>query len=265
MINVRTFAIINMKGGVGKTATTTQLASILVNDYHKRVLLVDCDGQCNLTHFYLPTFSDDDGLTLANVLKRSHEPYWMENVIGVQPGLFLLPASPTLYLLDLASMQHGNSNIAALSDFVEAVAEDDEIDIVLFDCPPGYTSASTAALMAATDMIIPTDLERFGVEGTVNMMKQVESIRRTTNPRLRVSGILLTKWRKKTVVLECEKLIRSLGLPVFKTAVRYSEKLPESVTSGRPVIDYSPGSAASQDYRRVAAELFGEVDQNGKV
>lgn len=71
---MRTIAIENLKGGVGKTVTTISLAHILVEDYHKRVLVVDCDGQCNLTRFYLGQVPDAP--TLAEVLAGAHEPYW---------------------------------------------------------------------------------------------------------------------------------------------------------------------------------------------
>lgn len=94
---MRTIAIENLKGGVGKTVTTISLAHILVEDYHKQVLVVDCDGQCNLTRFYLGRAPDAP--TLAEVLTGEHEPYWQDNVLSVRPGLWLLPASQELYRL----------------------------------------------------------------------------------------------------------------------------------------------------------------------
>ena len=82
---MRAIAIENLKGGVGKTVTTISLAHILTTDYQKRVLIIDCDGQCNLTRFYLGEVPDT--VTLAQVLAGNHKPYWFDNVIGVQPGL----------------------------------------------------------------------------------------------------------------------------------------------------------------------------------
>ena len=96
---MRTIAIENLKGGVGKTVTTISLARILAEDYQQRVLVVDCDGQCNLTRFYLKAVPDF--LTLADVLEGTHEPYWRDNVVDVRPRLSLLPASPELYRLCL--------------------------------------------------------------------------------------------------------------------------------------------------------------------
>lgn len=88
---MRTIAIENLKGGVGKTVSTISLAHILVEDYRKRVLVVDCDGQCNLTRFYLGQVPDAP--TLAEVLTGAHEPCWQDNVLSVRPGLWLLPAA----------------------------------------------------------------------------------------------------------------------------------------------------------------------------
>lgn len=85
---MRTIAIKNLKGGVGKTVSTISLAHILVEDYRKRVLVVDCDGQCNLTRFYLGQVPDAP--TLAEVLTGAHEPCWQDNVLSVRPGLWLL-------------------------------------------------------------------------------------------------------------------------------------------------------------------------------
>ena len=141
---MRTIAIENLKGGVGKTVTAISLSRILTAEYGKRVMLVDCDGQCNLTRFYLGQVPDAP--TLAEVLTGAHEPYWQDNVLSVRPGLWLLPASQELYRLDLAAIRRGASR---KSRSTEAVAEDGEVDVVLFDCPPGFTAASTAALPAA--------------------------------------------------------------------------------------------------------------------
>lgn len=257
---MKTFAVENMKGGVGKTVTTISLARILTEDYQKRVLLVDCDGQCNLTRFYLEEVPED--LTLVEVLSGNGEPYWMDNVIAVCPRLFLLPASPELYRLDLAAIRHGVSNLNALNDFMEAVAEDGEIDVVLFDCPPGFTAASTAALMAADEIIVPVLMDKFSIEGMTDMLLQVASMREV-NPALRVAGVLINQWHNSPVVEQGEALLRSMPLPVFKQTIRRTDKVPESTFQNKPVLDYSTTSAASRDYRLLAQELFGEVPSCG--
>lgn len=253
---MRTIAIENLKGGVGKTVTTISLARILAEDYQQRVLVVDCDGQCNLTRFYLKDMPER--LTLTDVLEKTHEPYWRDNVIDIRPRLSLLAASPDLYRLDLAAIQYGVSGINALRDFIEAVAEDGEVDIVLFDCPPGFTAASTAALMAAREIIVPVLMDGFSIEGMADMLEQVESMRQV-NPLLRVSGILINQWHRCPAVEQGESLLRSMPLPVFKQTIRRTDKVPESTFLKEAVLDYSITSVASRDYKLLAQELFGEV------
>ena len=252
---MRVIAIENLKGGVGKTVTTISLAHILREDYGMRVLVVDCDGQCNLTRFFMPEAPEDG---LAEVLAGNCEPYWADNVYHVQHRLMLLAASPDLYRLDLAAIRRGASRLTALRDFLEAVAEDGEVDVVLCDCPPGFTAASTAALMAAGEIIIPVLMDGFSLEGMTDMLLQVASMREV-NPALRVTGVLINQWHRSPAVEQGERLLRSMPLPVFRQVIRRTDKVPESTFVKSPVLDYSVTSAASRDYRLLAQEIFGEV------
>lgn len=143
-------------------------------------------------------------------------------------------------------------------DCMAAVAEDGEVDVVLFDCPPGFTAASTAALMAAREIIVPVLMDGFSIEGMADMLEQVESMR-DVNPMLRVSGILINQWHRSPVVEQGEALLRSMPLPVFKQTIRRTDKVPESTFRKEAVLDYSITSAASRDYKLLAQELFGEV------
>lgn len=259
---MRTIAVLNMKGGVGKTITVINLAHILANDYRRRVVVVDCDAQCNLTSFY--GAAGADGPTVADVLRGTHEPYWGDNVIEVTPWLSILPASTQLWQLDLAAIRWGQSNITALRDFVQAIEEDQEIDVVLFDCPPGFTAASTAALMAAQEVIIPVLMDGFSLEGMAEMLAQVASMR-TSNPALKVGGVLITQWHRAVPVIQAEKVLRAMPVPVYKQTIRRSDKVLESTMAKEAVVGYSITSAAARDYRLLAQEIFGEVSQYGQV
>lgn len=259
---MRTIAVLNMKGGVGKTTTVINLAHILANDYRRRVVVVDCDSQCNLTSFY--GADGADGPTVADVLRGTHEPYWVDNVIEVTPWLSILPASTQLWQLDLAAIQAGQSNINALRDFVQAIEEDQEIDVVLFDCPPGFTAASTAALMAAQEVIIPVLMDGFSLEGMAEMLAQVASMR-SSNPALKVGGVLVNQWHRSVPVLQAEKVLRAMPVPVYNQTIRRSDKVLESTMVKEAVADYSITSAAARDYRLLAQEIFGEVGHHGQI
>ena len=144
------------------------------------------------------------------------------------------------------------------------MAEDEEVDVVLFDCPPGFTAASTAALMAAKEIIVPVLMDGFSLEGMTDMLLQVASMREV-NHSLKVSGVLINQWHRSPAVEQGEKLLRSMPLPVFKQVIRRTDKIPESTFVKTAVMDYSVTSAASKDYRLLCQEIFGEVENCGKV
>ena len=254
---MRTIAIMNNKGGVGKTVTSINLADILVRDHHKKVVVVDCDGQMNLTRFYLPKFDPEINVNLADILLGDGEAVWSDNVVPLQPRLDLLAASQDLYDLDRRAIQFGKNGIVRLDDFVACAREDGDVDYMIFDCPPGYTVASVGALMAADEVVIPMLLDGFSHTGMEDMQHQIDVLRRT-NPCIRISGVLLTQWHNSEVVRKGEAYIRNLSVPVFRQTIRRTDKVPESTYDRQPMSVYSPTSAAARDYRAWVEELLGE-------
>lgn len=253
-MRMKTIAIMNNKGGVGKTVTAINLADILVRDYHKRVVLADCDGQINLTRFFLPEFDPEDGGTVAEILTGMHEPYWRANLAELREGLDLLPGSPALYDLDLLAIRDGLRDTYALKRFREAAAEDGETDYFIFDCPPGYTLSSVSALLAADEVVVPLVIDGFSFWGMMDIKAQLESLQRAAPE---IAGVLVLQWRNSDVVKQGVELVRQMKLPVFKTAIRRTEKVPESTFDRQPIVLYSPGSAAAQDYRKWVKEYLG--------
>lgn len=251
---MKTIAIMNNKGGVGKTVTAINLADILVRDYHKRVVLADCDGQMNLTRFFLPEFDPEFGCSVSAVLTGDVEPYWRENLEPVRSGLELLPGSTTLYDLDLLAIRDGLGDTHALRRFRDSMAEDGAVDYFILDCPPGYTLASVSALMAADEVVVPVGIDGFSFWGMADMKAQLESLQRAAP---RIAGVLVLQWRNSEVVKQGMELIREMELPMFKTAIRRTEKVPESTFDRQPIVRYSPGSAAAQDYRKWVKEYLG--------
>lgn len=262
MRTMRTIAVLNMKGGVGKTTTVINLAHILANDYRRRVLVVDCDPQCNTTEFY--GVKGEECINVSDLLQNQGESCWIDCVVNISPYLYLLPATTQLWQLDLTAYLQGPPNVMAFRDFLAAVEEDNEVDVVLFDCPPGFTSASIAALSAAKEVIIPLTVDGFAFEGLSKLMPQLESMRKV-NPALSVSGVLITQWRNTELVTKAEEELRKCNLPVFAQTIRRTEKVPESTVAKNPVVEYSATSAATKDYRMLAKEIFGEVPDHGET
>ena len=205
------------------------------------------------------------GLTTDQISQIAQAVDW--NTVAVDMG-WIKSATDTFSSggyneLFLSSLINEN-NITALRDFVQAVEEDQEVDVVLFDCPPGFTAASTAALMAAQEVIIPVLMDGFSLEGMAEMLAQVSSIR-SSNPSLKVGGVLINQWHRSVPVVQAEQVLRAMPVPVYKQTIRRSDKVLESTMVKEAVADYSVTSAAARDYRLLAQEIFGEVSQYGQV
>lgn len=263
---MRTIAIINLKGGVGKTTTAINMAAILAKQ-GRRVLAIDADPQANLSEFFGMT--DELRNTLYGLLEGlSDDPYDFLYGTGVE-GITILPASIDLITADIASVREGG-NVKCIAGLLEALEEDaraaegaEEVypaarafDYVLIDCPPSFTAASVAAIYAADEIVIPVELDAFSVHGMVEVLKQIESVRKI-QPRVRVAGVLITKWRNTPAAVQAEAVLRASAVPVFEAVIRYSPKAAESTYKAQSLEDYSRTSAAARDYRRFVAEYLG--------
>lgn len=162
---MRTSVILNLKGGVAKTATAVNLAAILARGYRKRVLLVDADSQCNATEFF---GGDPAKGNLADVLRHEADEgrfaaasIQASNFLGVN----LLCGSDELMDLDLTKVELKDVRALVLREMVQQLAAEDRYDYCIVDCPPAFNAASTAALIAADDVIIPIKLDAFALRG----------------------------------------------------------------------------------------------------
>ena len=264
---MRTTAVINIKGGVGKTQTVINMAAILAE--RGQVLVIDADPQCNLTQFF--GYRDSDKLcdnTLAQLLNLDAEgrsdqadDYIYETAM---PGVWLLPASIDLVFADFASTERfGSVSVKAIADLLEALTESgrgvidppEPFDYVLIDCPPSFTASSVAAIYAADDIIIPTEADLFSITGVTVLMKQIESVRRF-KPSIRIAGALITKWHNTAACIQGECALRASAVPMFRQTIRRSDKVAESVFSGQSLQAYSPQSAAGRDYRAFVDEFL---------
>lgn len=250
---MKAIAIMNNKGGVGKTVTAINLADILANDYKQRVVLVDCDGQANLTNFFLLGFEVDTPTT-GDVLTGDCEQVWSDNLLPLGERLQLLPSSSGLYDLDLQAVKDGVSAPERLRDFVAAAREDGDADWMIFDCPPGYTVSSVAALLAADEVMIPVTADKFSIDGVRAVAAQAVNLT-AAHPGLTVRA-LMTQTRTADVVTEAEKALSAMHVQAYRTKIRRTDKVPESTLSLAPLRVYSPGSSACRDYRALAGELM---------
>lgn len=249
---MRTIAVMNVKGGVGKTITTVNISTILAELYGKRVLVIDADGQGDTSAFLGADTTEDAGLP---ALFRGMVSCYADVVQGTAyNGVDLISANSDLYSIDLDSLRMGkDAGRCVITDLRDNVIEDDAYDIILIDCPPSFTACGVAALAAADGVIIPCKLDAFSVRGMSFLINQIKTLHRV-NGRCKVDGVLVTQWHNVDVIHQAENMLREKGVPVFSTHIRRTDKVDESTWYCEPLQVYSKYSSAGVDYRNFVAE-----------
>lgn len=249
---MRTIAVMNVKGGVGKTVTAANIATILAELYNKRVLVVDADGQGDASAFFGVDTSEGAGLPDLIMGLACCYADVIENTKF--DGVEIISGNSELYNIDLEALRRGgNIGRSVISDLRDNVIEDDAYDIILVDCPPSFTACSVAALSAADGVIIPVKLDAFSVRGMTFLMDQIKQLRRV-NGRIKVDGVLVTHWHNVEHIHQAEQTLRDKGVPVFSTHIRRTDKVDESTWHCEPLQVYSQYSSAGIDYRNFVAE-----------
>lgn len=256
---MRTAVILNLKGGVAKTATAVNVAAILASDYKQRVLLVDADSQCNSTEFY---GGDPAKGNLAELLRSGSQE---DAAWGIQStrftGVDLLAGDESLMDLDLTKVELQDVRATVLRDMVQSLDKMSLYDWVLVDCPPAFNAASAAALIAADEVIIPIKLDAFSLRGMANLMRQIANMRQI-NPKLRLGGLLPTMWYRSENIQRAEETLRASGLPVYPH-IRRTNKVDDMTFAQQPLLVSSPKSAAGRDYRTFVRTLMEGGAVNG--
>ena len=250
-------AVLNLKGGVAKTATTVNMAAILAHDYDQRVLVVDADSQCNSTEFFGAT--PDKG-NLAQVLHHDADDgsFALGNIqTGNFPDVDILAGDESLMDLDLTKVETQSVQAYCLKSLATLLEVREEYDRMIIDCPPAFNAASAAALIAADEVVIPIKLDAFSLRGMSNLMRQVKNMQRI-NPRLALAGLLPTMWYKSANIIAAEKTLRESKLKVFHH-IRRTAKVDDMTFEQTPLLVCSANCAAGVDYRKFVAELIGDV------
>lgn len=260
---MRTYAIVNRKGGVGKTTTAVNLAYVMATSLNHKVLLIDADSQGNATSTVCLDAHPVAGLD--EVLHTGTA--WYPDLIyptGV-PGVDILPSTEGLADYELrCTIGQDTPNFGRLRELVEAIAEDGSYDDIIIDCPPYYSVSCISALSACDSIIIPSDMDAYSATGVAELARQIDNIRRAC-PNVKVSGVLVTKFDRGAVAADAVDYLREeCPVHVFRTKIRASvEKARGATWAGMPLGQWSPWCNAARDYREFVAELMGEEVQDG--
>ena len=254
--SARVLAIVNQKGGVGKTTTAINLASALAIAGHS-VLLIDCDPQANTTGglgFLRQGNHELQRLSVYDVLLGSTtlEEACLETAV---PRLTLIPGSRNLIgaTIELVPMERREFRLresiqSALSRYT----------FILIDCPPALDLLTLNALVAADGLIVPLQAEYFALEGVSELMSTLDRVASAFNPELGLEGVLLTMYDDRTNLSQqvAQNLREFFGKKLFKTTIPRNIRLAEAPSHGKPVALYDPRSRGAEAYRELALELL---------
>lgn len=252
-------AMLNRKGGCGKTSTCHHLAGAFARA-GQRVLLIDMDPQASLTQgLFGPqvTESLDPRLTVAGLFDDNFDPD-PADLIRSTPfeGIALVAGSNELDDFNLPRPQETGAVQLALRQFLRETAS--TYDIALIDCPPNLSLCSWSALLAANNVVVPVQAEDYGAQGIVYIQRAFDAALAYHNPRLRLAGYLVTMFNKTLGIHTAyNHQLRTLyGDQVFEATVPLAKDFKEAVAARQPVSFYKPRSAAARAIKTVADELI---------
>lgn len=249
---MRKIAIINQKGGSGKTTTVVNTGVYLAKK-HKKVLLVDLDPQSHTTiHLGFEPNSIKTSIYDVLVNNDSVEKAIVETEYN---DLFLLPAK-----IELASAEIEIVNVVGreilLRDALKKYAK--KFDYVLIDCPPSVGLLTLNGLTTANEVFIPIQAEFFALEGLTKLMQTIDIVRKRINRKLEITGVIITMYdQRKNICKDVSEKVRNhFGKKVFNTAIRENVRLAEAPSFGKAIIDFSPSSHGAEDYKNLVAEIL---------
>lgn len=261
---MNTIAVINQKGGVGKTTTTANLGAALAT-MGRRVLLLDLDPQANLT-LHLDRRPELEARTMTQVL-LDNTPLAEVIVACDVPGLELAPADTSLAGVEQVLANRIGRETILREAFEALAATGRTYDFALMDCPPSLGVLSANALVSADGVLVPIQTEYFALQGMAKLLEVVELVKRRLNPELAILSILpcMVDVRTNLTAEVLHEIGEHFGELVARSYIRANVKLAEAPSFGRTIFQHAPDSNGAADYLAFAAELLGERPADDEV
>ena len=245
-------AIVNQKGGVGKTTTAINLGTALA-EAGKMVLIVDTDPQANATSG-VGVDAEKIEASLYNLYASRKDILEFIYPTSIN-NLHLLPGSTELSSVEVELLNE-EGNEQRLKNALAAVQ--DGYDYILIDCPPSLGLLTLNALAAASRVIVPVQCEYFALEGLARLVKALDIIKQNINPELNIEGIVLTMHDPRTALSRqvVEETRKCFGEKVFQTLIPRNVRISEAPSYGQPISVYADKSKGAEAYNNLAKELI---------
>lgn len=253
---MRIISIINLKGGVGKTTTAINMATILAHVHGRKVLLVDNDIQANITRFFGK--HNYDAQSIEDIYREEyvdiHSIIQPTTVVGVDVDIVPSNMNMDAAVIDLLKdeKQEQTGKLRAALDQAAS-----EYDFCIIDNPPGIGMNVINALACTHDIIIPVKVDKYGMDGMEELYTIASEMKEFNHDLSSVRG-LITMYYKSPQILAGETVLRRSDYEFYKTNIRYSRKVDAGSfeTNGKGLITFSPRSAACIDYKRFVIEYL---------
>ena len=266
---MRSIAVMNQKGGVGKTTTSVNLAAALARSGRK-VLLIDMDPQAHAT-LHLGIEPAPESLSMYDLL--TDETPLAEVRKEISENLWLVPSH-----LDLAAAEMELAGVVGREQILRdrLAADSESFDIILIDCPPSLGVLTLNALVAVQEILIPLQPHFLALHGLGKLLQTIELVAKRLNADLRLAGVVLCLYDAGTTlarevsenVADYFEQGRLDGVKtpwsdakVFETRIRRNIRLAEAPSYGHSIFDYDARSNGAEDYRRLAEEIMGEAEE----
>ena len=247
-------AVVNQKGGVGKTTSVINLGAGLAR-HGKRVLLIDMDPQAGLTSS-MGKSEDDLSVTVYDVMRG--QAGLSEAILRHEAGEWAYDFIPASIDLEGAELELKDvlGRELILKEAIEEIRAN--YDYILIDAPPRMTVLTVNVLVAAQELFIPIQTEYLALKGLSLLLASIEMVKQRLNPKLEITGIMATihDVRRSLDLEVLKKIEEHFGKTLFKTYVRTSVALAEAPSWGKDIYEYSPKSQGAKDYEALTLEVI---------
>ncbi|TAE74516.1 MAG: ParA family protein [Bacteroidetes bacterium] len=244
-MNTRIIAMVNHKGGVGKTTTTLHLGKAL-SMLGKKVLIIDSDPQANLSQ----------SLKIEEPKKEIYHALCEKEKLPIQniaTNFDIVPASLALSGAELKLIGDINGYFRLKESLQDLPTK---YDFVLIDCPPSLGILTVNALIAATEIMLIVQSQYLAIKGLQTIMELIDELRKNLNQHLKIGGLLLTQVNRTIVSKNIVEAVQAQHEEkVFKTVIRQNVSIVEASTMGQDIFSYAPESMAAEDYSNLAKEV----------